>query len=75
MTKTYLNEEGLSQVWNVINARDTKVTEKLKNLEERMNAQENKVSAASGVAYAVSYGNSAKPIVGTGSEYAEESGS
>lgn len=35
MTKTYLNEEGLSQVWNVINARDIKVTEKLKNLEEK----------------------------------------
>lgn len=28
MTKTYLNEEGLSQVWNVINARDTKVVER-----------------------------------------------
>lgn len=58
----------------MINARDTKVVEKLKNLEERMNAQENKVSVASGVAYAVSYGNSAKPIVGTGTEYTEESG-
>lgn len=74
MTKTYLDEEGLSQVWNVIDARDTKVVEKLKNLEERMNAQENKVSIASGVAYAVSYGNSAKPIVGTATEYTEESG-
>ena len=73
MTKTYLDEEGLSQVWNVIDARDTKVVEKLKNLEERMNAQENKVSIASGVAYAVSYGNSAKPIVGTATEYTEES--
>ena len=74
MTKTYLDEEGLNQVWNVIDARDTKVVEKLKNLEERMNAQENKVSIASGVAYAVSYGNSAKPIVGTATEYTEESG-
>ena len=74
MTKTYLDEEGLSQVWNVIDARDTKVVEKLKNLEERMNAQENKVSIASGVAYAISYGNSAKPIVGTATEYTEESG-
>lgn len=74
MTKTYLDEEGLSQVWNVIDARDTKVVEKLKNLEERMNAQENKASIASGVAYAVSYGNSAKPIVGTATEYTEESG-
>ena len=74
MTKTYLDEEGLSQVWNIINARDTKVVEKLKNLEERMNAQENKVSIASGVAYAISYGNSAKPIVGTATEYTEESG-
>lgn len=74
MTKTYLDEEGLSQVWNVIDARDTKVIEKLKNLEERMNVQENKVSIASGVAYAVSYGNSAKPIVGTATEYTEESG-
>lgn len=74
MTKTYLDEEGLSQVWNVIDARDTKVVEKLKNLEERMNVQENKVSIASGVAYAVSYGNSAKPIVGTATEYTEESG-
>lgn len=74
MTKTYLDEEGLSQVWNVIDARDTKVVEKLKNLEERMNAQENKVSIALGVAYAVSYGNSAKPIVGTATEYTEESG-
>lgn len=73
MTKTYLDEEGLNQVWNVIDARDTKVVEKLKNLEERMNAQENKVSIASGVAYAVSYGNSAKPIVGTATEYTEES--
>lgn len=54
MTETYLNEEGLNQVWNVIDARDTKVVEKLKNLEERMNAQENKVSIASGVAYAIS---------------------
>lgn len=54
----------------MINARDTKVVEKLKNLEERMNAQENKVS----IAYAASYGNSAKPIVGTGTEYTEESG-
>ena len=71
MTKTYLDEEGLSQVWNVIDARDTKVVEKLKNLEERMNAQENKASIASGVAYAVSYGNSAKPIVGTATEYTE----
>lgn len=75
MTKTYLDEEGLTQVWNVIDARDTKVVEKLKNLEERMNAQENKASIASGVAYAVSYGNSAKPIVGTATEYTEESGS
>ena len=75
MTETYLNEEGLSQVWNVIDARDTKVVEKLKNLEERMNAQENKVSIASGVAYASAYGNSAKPIVGTATEYTEESGS
>ena len=75
MTKTYLDEEGLSQVWNVIDARDTKVVEKLKNLEERMNAQENKVSIASGVAYGTSYGNSAKPIVGTATEYTEESGS
>lgn len=74
MAKTYLNEEGLTQVWNVINARDIKVTEKLKNLEERMDAQENKVTVASGVAYAVSYGSSVKPIVGTGSEYTEESG-
>lgn len=74
MTKTYLDEEGLNQVWDVIDARDTKVVEKLKNLEERMNAQENKVSIASGVAYAVSYGNSAKPIVGTATEYTEESG-
>ncbi len=74
MTKTYLDEEGLSQVWNVIDARDTKVVEKLKNLEERMNAQENKVSIASGVAYVASYGNSAKPIVGTATEYTEESG-
>ena len=74
MTKTYLDEEGLSQVWNVIDARDTKVVEKLKNLEERMDAQENKVTVASGVAYAVSYGNSAKPIVGTATEYTEESG-
>ena len=74
MTKTYLNEEGLTQVWNVIDARDTKVVEKLKNLEERMNAQENKASIASGVAYAISYGNSAKPIVGTATEYTEESG-
>lgn len=74
MTKTYLDEEGLSQVWNVIDARDTKVVEKLKNLEERMNAQENKASIASGVAYAISYGNSAKPIVGTATEYTEESG-
>ena len=73
MTKTYLDEEGLSQVWNVIDARDTKVVEKLKNLEERMNVQENKASIASGVAYAVSYGNSAKPIVGTATEYTEES--
>lgn len=73
MTKTYLDEEGLNQVWNIINARDTKVVEKLKNLEERMNAQENKASIASGVAYAVSYGNSAKPIVGTATEYTEES--
>lgn len=73
MTKTYLDEEGLNQVWNVIDARDTKVVEKLKNLEERMNAQENKVSIASGVAYAISYGNSAKPIVGTATEYTEES--
>lgn len=73
MTKTYLDEEGLTQVWNVIDARDTKVVEKLKNLEERMNAQENKVSIASGVAYAISYGNSAKPIVGTATEYTEES--
>lgn len=71
MTKTYLDEEGLSQVWNVIDARDTKVVEKLKNLEERMDAQENKVTVASGVAYAVSYGNSAKPIVGTATEYTE----
>lgn len=75
MTKTYLDEEGLNQVWNVIDARDTKVIEKLKNLEERMDAQENKVTVASGVAYAVSYGNSAKPIVGTATEYTEESGS
>ena len=75
MTKTYLNEEGLAQVWNVINARDIKVTEKLKNLEERMDAQENKVTVASGVAYAASYGSSVKPIVGIGSEYTEESGS
>lgn len=75
MTKTYLDEEGLTQVWNVIDARDTKVVEKLKNLEERMNAQENKASIASGVAYAISYGNSAKPIVGTATEYTEESGS
>ena len=75
MTKTYLDEEGLNQVWNVIDARDTKVVEKLKNLEERMNAQENKASIASGVAYAISYGNSAKPIVGTATEYTEESGS
>lgn len=74
MAKTYLNEEGLTQVWNVINARDIKVTEKLKNLEERMDAQENKVTIASGVAYAASYGSSVKPIVGTGSEYTEESG-
>lgn len=74
MTKTYLDEEGLTQVWNVIDARDSKVVEKLKNLEERMNAQENKASIASGVAYAVSYGNSAKPIVGTATEYTEESG-
>ena len=74
MTKTYLDEEGLNQVWSVIDARDTKVVEKLKNLEERMNAQENKVSIASGVAYAISYGNSAKPIVGTATEYTEESG-
>lgn len=74
MTKTYLDEEGLTQVWNVIDARDTKVVEKLKNLEERMNAQENKASIASGVAYAISYGNSAKPIVGTATEYTEESG-
>lgn len=73
MTKTYLNEEGLSQVWNVINARDEKIVSKIKTLEEKMNAQENKVSIASGVAYAASYGNSAKPIVGTGSEYTEES--
>ena len=73
MTKTYLDEEGLSQVWNVIDARDTKVVEKLKNLEERMNAQENKASIASGVAYAAAYGNSAKPIVGTATEYTEES--
>lgn len=73
MTKTYLDEEGLNQVWNVIDARDTKVVEKLKNLEERMDAQENKVTVASGVAYAVSYGNSAKPIVGTATEYTEES--
>ena len=58
----------------MIDARDTKVVEKLKNLEERMNAQENKVSIASGVAYAISYGNSAKPIVGTATEYTEESG-
>lgn len=71
MTKTYLDEEGLSQVWNVIDARDTKVVEKLKNLEERMNAQENKVNIASGVAYAASYGNSVKPIVGTATEYTE----
>lgn len=75
MTKTYLDEEGLSQVWNVIDARDTKVVEKLKNLEERMAAQENKVTVASGVAYAAAYGNSAKPIVGTATEYTEESGS
>lgn len=75
MTKTYLDEEGLTQVWNVIDARDTKVVEKLKNLEERMNAQENKASIASGVAYAVSYGSSVKPIVGTATEYTEESGS
>lgn len=74
MTKTYLDEEGLSQIWNVIDARDTKVVEKLKNLEERMNAQENKVSIASGVAYAVAYGNSAKPIVGTATEYTEGGG-
>ena len=74
MTKTYLDEEGLTQVWNVIDARDTKVVEKLKNLEERMNAQENKASIASGVAYGISYGNSAKPIVGTATEYTEESG-
>lgn len=74
MTKTYLDEEGLSQVWNVIDARDTKVVEKLKNLEERMNVQENKASIASGVAYAAAYGNSAKPIVGTATEYTEESG-
>ena len=72
--KKYLNERGLREVWNVIDARDTKVVEKLKNLEERMNAQENKVSIASGVAYAISYGNSAKPIVGTATEYTEESG-
>ena len=71
MTKTYLDEEGLSQVWNMIDARDTKVVEKLKNLEERMNVQENKVSIASGVAYAAAYGNSAKPIVGTATEYTE----
>ena len=38
MTKTYLDEEGLTQVWNVIDARDTKVVEKLKNLEKRMDA-------------------------------------
>lgn len=43
-------------------------------IQKQLNAQENKVSVASGVAYAASYGNSAKPIVGTGSEYTEESG-
>lgn len=71
MTKTYLDEEGLNQVWNVIDARDTKVVEKLKNLEERMNAQENKVSIASGVAYGVSYGSTVTPIVGVATEYTE----
>lgn len=73
--KYYLNEVGLRALWKKLDDRDTKVVEKLKNLEERMNAQENKASIASGVAYAVSYGNSAKPIVGTATEYTEESGS
>lgn len=32
MTKTYLDEEGLSQVWNVIDARDEKNCFKNKDL-------------------------------------------
>ena len=74
MTKTYLDEEGLSQVWNVIDARDTKVVENLKNLEERINAYENKVTFASVVAYGVSYGNTVTPIVGVATEYTESEG-
>ena len=69
--KYYLNEVGLRALWKKLDARDTKVVEKLKNLEERMNAQENKVSIASGVAYAVSYGAAVTPVVGTGSEVTE----
>lgn len=73
--KYYLNEVGLRALWKKLDDRDTKVVEKLKNLEERMDAQENKMTVASGVAYVASYGSSVKPIVGIGSEYTEESGS
>lgn len=36
--KYYLNEVGLRALWKKLDDRDTKVVEKLKNLEERMNA-------------------------------------
>ena len=70
MTKTYLDEEGLSQVWNVINARDEKIVSKIKTLEGKIESKSTSVPV--GEAFGWTEGAAVTPIVGTASEYAEE---
>ena len=70
MTKTYLDEEGLSQVWNVIDARDEKIVSKIKTLEEKIESKSTSVPV--GEAFGWTEGSAVTPIVGTASEYREE---
>ena len=70
MTKTYLDEEGLNQVWNVIDARDEKIVSKIKTLEGKIESKSTSVPV--GEAFGWTEGAAVTPIVGIASEYREE---
>lgn len=72
MTKTYLDEEGLNQVWNVINARDEKIVSKIKTLEEKIESKSTSVPV--GEALGWTEGPAVTPIIGLASEYTESEG-
>lgn len=72
MTKTYLDEEGLNQVWNVIDARDEKIVSKIKTLEGKIESKSTSVPV--GEALGWTEGSSVTPVIGSASEYTESEG-